>query len=66
MSKGGLEPPEPPPSSAPDIGLQLFVIQPLSVSWLISAFDYIHPSPDIICIGFKDFGILGILSICMV
>ena len=46
-----------------NIGLQMSVIKPLSATWFISAYDYIHSSPDIICNGFRAAGIFHILNV---
>ena len=45
-----------------NIGLQMSVINPLSANWFVSAYDYIHSSPDIICNGFRAAGLFHILN----
>ena len=42
----------------PVIDLSMAVVKPLSVRWLISAFNYISANPDIITNGFKGAGIV--------
>ena len=49
-----------------NIGFQMSVVKPLSANWFISAYDYIHSSPDIICNGFRAAGIFHILNMVLI
>ena len=45
-----------------NIGLKMSIVKPLSANWLISAFEHVRSSPNIICNGFKAAEIFDILN----